>query len=176
MSEWHERMERTRWGDIIFDPTVPEDTMYLIRPEWIYHERIESMSDETRVVNEKTGGAKGSKLERFGLIPPEALRKLAEHYGKGERKYPTDENGVPNFRKGYDASLSFDALQRHAWQYWGGEDVDPETGTHHLIAVAWHALNIVQYTEDYGSEFDNRPNARLQRELDVRRRRYDDGS
>lgn len=51
------------------------------------------MADETehRVVNPVTGGAKGQKLARFDLIPPDALWALAEHFGKGATKYTTTE-------------------------------------------------------------------------------------
>ena len=109
---------------------------------------------EIRVTSE-TGGQKGAKLARFDLMPVDALRELAEHYGKGEKKYPT-EAGIPNFRKGYDISLSYAALQRHANQFWGGEDIDAETGSNHMIAAAWHALYIVQTMHDYGDRFDDR--------------------
>ena len=109
---------------------------------------------EVRVTSE-TGGQKGAKLARYDLMPVDALRELAEHYGKGEKKYPT-EAGIPNFRKGYDISLSYAALQRHANQFWGGEDIDTETGSSHMIAAAWHALYIVQAMHDYGDRFDDR--------------------
>lgn len=112
--------------------------------------------DGTEVrVTSVTGGQKGAKLARYDLMPVDALRELAEHYGKGEKKYPT-EAGIPNFRKGYDISLSYAALQRHANQFWGGEDIDTETGSNHMIAAAWHALYIVQAMHDYGDRFDDR--------------------
>ena len=109
---------------------------------------------EVRVTS-VTGGQKGAKLARYDLMPVDALRELAEHYGKGEKKYPA-EAGIPNFRKGYDISLSYAALQRHANQFWGGEDIDAETGSNHMIAAAWHALYIVQTMHDYGDRFDDR--------------------
>lgn len=90
---------------------------------------------ETRVVDPKTGGEKGSKLARFGLIPWDALWALAEHYGRGSRKYADH-----NWLRGYKYSLSFDALMRHAQAWWGGEEMDAETGSSHMIAVAWHAF------------------------------------
>lgn len=108
--------------------------------------------DEIRVVS-STGGEKGSKLARYDLIPVEPLRLLAEHFGRGARKYEDR-----NWERGYDWSLSFAALQRHAWQFWGGEDIDPETGSPHMVAVAWHALALVEYMAAH-PEFDNRPDA-----------------
>lgn len=106
---------------------------------------------EVKVVDPKTGAEKGSKLARFSLIPPEFLFALAEHYGKGARKYADR-----NWEKGYNWSLSIDALERHLNQFKMGQFYDdhtPEcdegcvehTGSHHLICVAWHACALFCY-------------------------------
>lgn len=89
---------------------------------------------EVRTTDPQTGGQKGAKLARFSLIPPEFTWALAEHYGRGSQKYEDR-----NWERGYKWSLSLDALERHLNQWKGGEDYDLETGSHHLIAVAWHA-------------------------------------
>ena len=89
--------------------------------------------DETRAVDPDTGGAKGSKLAQFSLIPGEFLWALAEHFGVGALKYERN-----NYLRGYRWSLSYDALQRHLHQWLLGEKIDPETGSSHLIAAAWH--------------------------------------
>lgn len=89
---------------------------------------------EVRVTDPVSGGQKGSKLARFSLIPAEFLWALAEHYGLGARKYEDR-----NWERGYKWSLSIDALERHLNQWKLGENIDQETGSHHLIAVAWHA-------------------------------------
>lgn len=93
------------------------------------------LPNETRVVDAKTGGEKGSKLARFDLIPAEAVWALAEHYGRGCAKYADR-----NWERGYDWGLSVAALERHLTQWKLGESIDAETGSHHLIAVAWHAF------------------------------------
>lgn len=90
--------------------------------------------EEVRVTDPITGGQKGKKIARFSLIPSEFLWALAEHYGKGAFKYEDR-----NWERGYNWSLSVDALQRHLHQWLQGEVCDEETGTNHLIAVAWHA-------------------------------------
>lgn len=90
---------------------------------------------EVIIKDPTTGGLKGSKLARFDLVPPEANWALAEHYGKGCAKYEDR-----NWEKGYKWGLSVAALQRHLHQWLQGESYDPETGSHHLIAVAWHAF------------------------------------
>lgn len=95
---------------------------------------------ETRRKDEKTGGEKGVKPQRYGLIPPEALDSLARVYGVGADKYADR-----NWEKGYPWSWSFDAMMRHAWAFWRGEDNDPETGQPHLAHVAWHAFAMLTY-------------------------------
>lgn len=94
----------------------------------------EADKQEIRTVDPKTGGEKGSKLARFSLIPAEFTWALAEHYGRGARKYADR-----NWERGYKWSLSLDALERHLSLFKQGEMMDAETGSHHLIAVAWHA-------------------------------------
>lgn len=88
---------------------------------------------------------------RYDLIPAEPLRLLALHFGVGARKYDDD-----NWRRGYSWGLSFAALNRHLWQWWAGEEIDEETGSPHLIAVAWHALVLDEFTRIH-PEFDSRP-------------------
>lgn len=92
-------------------------------------------AEETRVVDPKTGGEKGSKITRFSLIPREFLWSLATHYGLGARKY--DDR---NWERGYKWSLTQDALERHLNSFLLGERHDPETGTHHLVCAAWHII------------------------------------
>ena len=108
------------------------------------------MTEEIRVTS-ATGGEKGTKLARYDLLPPEALRSLAELYGKGAEKY-----AAHNWRRGYDWSLSFAALQRHAWQFWNGEDCDAETGAPHMASVAFHALALITFMAEQ-REYDDRP-------------------
>ncbi len=112
---------------------------------------------ETRIVS-ATGGEKGQKLERFDLIPVDALTALARLYGKGAQKYSDD-----NWRKGYSWRLSIGALFRHVGLFIAGKsydtkdglrggpcDVDAngkpiQTGEHHLICAAWHCFALVVF-------------------------------
>ena len=102
------------------------------------------MSKETRITDPDTGGQKNGKLARFDQLPAGPLYELAEHYGKGSLKYSDS-----NWRKGYDWKLSFAALQRHLWQFWGGEDLDVETGSKHVIAAAWHCLALAEFMDKF---------------------------
>ena len=110
---------------------------------------------EVIVTDPNTGGAKGSKDARFDLIPSDVLWEVSEHYGKGERKYPTGEDGIPNWQKGYNWRLSVAALQRHLHAFLMGEDFDEETGSHHLVAVIWHAIAI-RWFQKHGKGTDYR--------------------
>lgn len=123
----------------------------------------DAMRAEVRQTSD-SGAQKGSKLARYDMIPADALEILAEHYGIGAEKYPPFDNGdeygrLDNWRRCYDWSLSFAAMQRHSWQFWNGEDIDPETGSPHLAAVAWHALAILHWSlnDELKTKYDDRP-------------------
>lgn len=107
------------------------------------------MTEEVRTVS-STGGEKGQKEARYSLIPPEALELVAIHYGRGAKKYAEH-----NWRKGYDWSLSYDAMMRHLQAFWMGEDIDEETGSPHLAAVVFHANTLMVFGKDF-PQFDNR--------------------
>ncbi len=88
---------------------------------------------------------------RFDLLPPEALEALAHHYGRGAAKYE-----ARNWERGMAWCKCFASMMRHAWAWMRGEDVDPETGSHHMIAVAWNAIAIFTYATRQIGE-DDRP-------------------
>lgn len=96
---------------------------------------------EQRATDPTTGGEKGRKLAAFSLLPYDALWAVAEHFGVGAKKY-----AARNWEKGYPHSWTVDALMRHLTAYLEGEDRDPETGSLHVTAVAWHALVLVAFT------------------------------
>jgi hypothetical protein len=106
---------------------------------------------EVRTTDPDTGGQKGKKTARFDLIPVSALWQIAEHYGRGAEKYEDR-----NWERGYSWSLSYAALCRHLFAWWNGEDIDEETGSHHLAAVAFHALALLTFAETH-PEKDDRP-------------------
>ena len=114
-------------------------------------EKVLPNPPEVRVTS-STGGQKGQKKARFDLIPGDALWEVAEVYGAGAAKYEDR-----NWEKGYPWSLSFAALQRHSWQFWNGEDVDPESGVAHMASVAFHALALLAFMKRH-ADFDDRPN------------------
>lgn len=97
---------------------------------------------ETRITDPVTGGEKGQKDAQLGALDPVALYRLAQVAGQGASKYSRY-----NFLKGYDWSLSYDAMMRHALKFWAGEDYDQESGQHHMAHAAWHALALLSFHE-----------------------------
>lgn len=108
-------------------------------------------SDEEVRTTSSTGGQKGVKPQRYSLLPPEAMNAIATHFGKGAEKYDDHQ-----WSKGYEWSKSFDAMQRHAWAFWGGEDNDAETGTPHMAAVGFHAMVLLTFMKTHPGH-DDRP-------------------
>ena len=81
------------------------------------------------VESEKEEGRKfdGGKLE-YGLLPPHALEETVKVLTFGAQKYERNnwihvDDGIRRY---------FDALQRHVWAWKRGEQIDPESGLHHL--------------------------------------------
>lgn len=105
---------------------------------------------EVRVTS-ATGGQKGQKDRRFGLVPVGPLEDVARLYAFGAKKY-----SAHNWRKGYDWSLSYDAAQRHLTQFWNGEDIDEESGLPHLASVVFHCFALMEFARSY-PQGDDRP-------------------
>lgn len=105
---------------------------------------------ETRVTS-PTGGEKGQKRAQLGALDPTALLRVAEAAGYGTEKYARY-----NYMRGYDWSLSFDAMQRHLLQFWAGENYDDESGLLHLAHAGWHCLALIHFMT-FHPDFDDRP-------------------
>ena len=88
---------------------------------------------------------------RYDLLPVDALEELVHVYTMGARKY-----GDHNWRIGTTWGRFFAAMMRHAWAWWGGEELDDGDGQHHLASVAWCALALMTY-EMEGLGTDDRP-------------------
>lgn len=100
----------------------------------------EQVSKEVRVTDPNTGGQKGRKPEQLGAVDPLALMELAKVAGFGGDKYDRY-----NYLKGFNWSLSVDALFRHLLAFLSREDRDPESGALHTSQVAWHALCLTSF-------------------------------
>lgn len=67
----------------------------------------------------------------IGLVSHIFLFGLATVLTYGARKY-----GAQNWRQGLAYSRLFNAIMRHLWAWWGGQECDPESGLPHLDHAA----------------------------------------
>lgn len=119
------------------------ENIWLSEPEVAaYYLHQKDDSKEEIVTDPITGGQKGKKLEELGFVDPWALEELARVAGMGAQKYEKF-----NYLRGYDWSLSYNALQRHLMKFWGGEDDDPESQQLHLAHAAWHCLALISFMQ-----------------------------
>ena len=88
---------------------------------------------------------KGTKHDKnkpqYRLIPPFALRGVAEVLTFGAKKYEKDNwIHVPDSKARY-----FDAAKRHIWYWKEGEQSDKETGKNHLL----HAICCLMFLYEH---------------------------
>lgn len=74
---------------------------------------------------------------RYDLLPTRAIRRLAEHYENGAKKY-----GNRNWEKGQPLSRMLDSAIRHLFKALEGQ-----TDEDHLTACAWNVLGIIELQE-----------------------------
>ncbi len=86
----------------------------------------------------------------FYLLPYRVINYVGEIYLYGCIKY--DEN---NWRKGMPWGKIFAAFCRHSGQWYDGEDMDKESGMHHLGHALWQLFGLRWY-EQYTPKFDDR--------------------
>ncbi len=98
---------------------------------------------DTITLNEYTPKGRkfdGGKLE-YGLLPPLALEETVKVLTFGAQKYERDNwKKVPDSKRRY-----FDAMERHIWAYKKGEQMDPESGIHHLA----HAMCCLMFLYEH---------------------------
>ncbi len=96
--------------------------------------------------------ALGIKKVPLHTVPSKPLLEVALAMMEGSRKY-----GSHNYREiGVRMSTYYDAAMRHLISWWEGEDIDPDSGVHHLIkAIA--SLFVVRDGMFMGNCVDDRP-------------------
>jgi hypothetical protein len=99
----------------------------------------------------ETAGRKfDSNKTEYGLLPPLALEEIAKVLTFGALKYERDNwQRVPDSKRRY-----FDALQRHIWAYKRGEQIDPESGLHHLAHAGCCLMFLYEHDVKYSKSND----------------------
>jgi hypothetical protein len=81
---------------------------------------------------------------KFSLMKPDALMEMVAVLTYGAKKYSPDNwKLLENARQRY-----FDAANRHLWQWYGGEEEDPESGLHHLAHAMSSLMFLIQMDID----------------------------
>lgn len=106
------------------------------------------------IINTSDGGSGGTKNDsdklRLDLIPVSAMMSLGRALTFGAQKY-SDRN----WEMGFKFSRVVGALLRHLYAWYGGEDIDPESGLNHTELILCNAvfLNEIRSTHP---ELDDR--------------------
>ena len=94
----------------------------------------------------------------ISLIPTSALNEEARVLMMGVEKY-----GKGNWRKGMAWSRLIDASLRHLTAYYGGEDIDPESGLSHLAHVRCNMAFLIEYQNTHQDLDDREKSASKER-------------
>ncbi len=108
------------------------------------------MTDKINLVEITEGKKFDSDKEKFDLLPMMPLLELVKLFTLGAAKY-----GIRNWEKGMKFGRLFAAMMRHAIKWWAGEKYDPVDGQHHLTAVMWNAMVLMEL-ENTHPEMDDR--------------------
>lgn len=101
-------------------------------------------------------GEAGKQKDQLQLIPPAINVEMAKALAAGAAKY-----GPWNWRTDHVEMMTYiGAIRRHLDAVLSREDLDPESGAHHLGHVA-ASCAIVLDAMQHGSLIDNRPPAKL---------------
>jgi len=94
--------------------------------------------------------AEGKALIRYDLIAQEPLEELAKLLGYGANKY-----SERNWEAGFRWSVPVNAMQRHLKAFLGGEDIDPDSGAPHVVAIMCNAMFLAEFRHTH-PELDDR--------------------
>jgi hypothetical protein len=89
---------------------------------------------------------------QFALIPPQALKQVADVFTFGASKY-----GANNWRKDGKTTShvrTYNSIQRHLNAYLACEDADPESGFSHLAHACTQIMILMTHIENHPSMDD----------------------
>lgn len=148
---WHESPQgEDFWGEIY---EQIKDGTYFDAPQHT-PEDFEAKAKEhvhgTKDTNPKDGV--GAKKVPMSGMPIPVLMECGLVKLHGDLKY-----GRYNWREaGVRASVYYDAALRHLAAYWEGEDIDPDSGIHHISHVIT-GLSVLRDSQLQGNCNDDRP-------------------
>lgn len=73
-------------------------------------------------------------------IPVDVLMELGQVYTFGASKYTRN-----NWKLGTDFHEFYGSALRHLFAFWGGEDINPESGLSHLAHALWNVAALRHY-------------------------------
>lgn len=99
-----------------------------------------------------TGVKKDEGKPRWELVPFDAIRGVVEILTFGAKKY-----AARNWERGIAYGRVFGAIMRHLTAWWGGENLDPESGKSHLDHAMCELMFLSSYEKRGMTSFDDRP-------------------
>jgi len=125
-------------------------------PIWNAASMLEPVSKEDVPAPSQTqdepGGCKSDTgKERWDLLPWGGVEEIVKLYTFGVKKYDDW-----NWYKGIKYNRLVAAMCRHMIKrIWYGEQIDPESGCHHMAAVAFYCLAIMTFDFEGRTDLDN---------------------
>lgn len=110
------------------------------------------MADNKDTVQTSGGTKLDTGKARFDLLPMKPIIALARLCATGAIKYD-----ARNWERGIAFGRLFSAMVRHTFKWWAGEKYDPEDGQHHLTAVMWCAMVLMELEETHPECDDREP-------------------
>jgi hypothetical protein len=152
IGKWVKEIQKEKDEKALIEKETPVEATTTFVPRGDYHLEVWDNTSTTFFPTITTGGLKYDEGKvRMDLLPPHALESIAKVFTFGAQKYASY-----NWAKGIPFSKLRASLQRHLTEFDKCEDVDPESGLHHL----WHAgCNIIMLIEMLilHPELDDRP-------------------
>lgn len=109
--------------------------------------------EEKAQLGKPTAGRFNQGKIRYDLMPPWAMEQIAKVYTYGTRKYDDD-----NWWKGMKWRKDvFGCIERHIKKWLRGEQLDDESGLHHLAHAAWNCIALMEYERNMIGTDDRNP-------------------
>lgn len=145
---------RTRWFESIYTGLTVDgsnlDTWYAVPSD--NHSIHVALNAEATARLADPKASQAIQKPQLQLVPPALNEETAKAFMRGAEKY-----GFFNWRENKVEMMTYlGAMKRHIDCLIEGEDIDPDTGAHHLGCVA-AGCGIVLDARKHGTLVDNRP-------------------